>query len=323
MKLAYSSFTRMWFYTILVNCRAFYATLKTSQDQNFCDMIKTIEVNCFVLNWYMQNFHQQPRLLLQACPRLFSFALRPHVQLFPMMQLAVLQPNVTHLSLDKGVSMGTLRYVFEAASTHLVSFHFHISPDDSSIEEMLQIVFPVLQTLSIWMHSGTSWWFNRFAALYELPSLRHTTFSLRHFHHNGDFSSSSLERFFDAHSLGLRYLQITSQYLWTRDIVVQSILDCCPALEHIALFPEFVGIESLRHPRIKWVDIWVTPCMAPESYELRRTVLSREGFPSLKGVRVLPYFLQELPCPTPLLLPPDLVTTPSDTFSIQFLNSGI
>lgn len=92
-----------------------------------------------------------------------------------------------------------------------------------------------------------------------------------------------------AHGLRLKFLHLPQGHPDT-----QSVLEHCPSLKHLVLFPQSWCPTS--HPKITWVDIWTPYGYVPTYKDLRKSLPA--AFPSLRGVRRLDatlFTLSDLP----------------------------
>ncbi|KAF8910572.1 hypothetical protein CPB84DRAFT_1821402 [Gymnopilus junonius] len=221
--------------------------------------------------------------------------------------------------LGKDIGMRNLEGIFESAASHLVSLHFRTPEGDLTATQLRKTVFPLLQNISFRTSYRSHAWFNMFADVCQLPNLTSAMFSLVTM--DESFPSNSLVQFCALHGARLFFFADHLSVSVRPRNPRPTCLGRMPCSGAYCCLSEIYG--SLRHPNVRWVDIWTSPTFAEEAQELHRKVSSGNGLPALKGVRLLPYYLQESPYPIALLLPPRLVSTTNDTFSIQFLESGI
>ncbi|OJA10421.1 hypothetical protein AZE42_03542 [Rhizopogon vesiculosus] len=129
--------------------------------------------------------------------------------------------------------------------------------------------------------------------------------------------------FLDVHGKYLTTLSITAPMTykyWGYDIEdVQTFLDRCPALKHLALvsptFDSWAGV--LPHKCLRWIDIWSAPDPGP-SHHAVEWPLKVQDFPQLQVIRRFDWPLLDTVGPRlPLIIPPDSGQHPK-TFKWRF-----
>ncbi|KAF8910570.1 hypothetical protein CPB84DRAFT_1229249 [Gymnopilus junonius] len=203
-------------------------TLEYSSDRNLKEMIKTVEVNCFVPKRYMQKFEDQLSLLLKSCPQIISFTLGHCIPSSLTTHLRF-RSRTLLTSFGQRIRCGYSGMYIEGCvcTPYLPSFPYpqrHITLGPTTL--------PLLRTLSVMTVWGRdSPWFDKFIDVCKMPSLTSALFS----------SSSALEsvtRFITVFGSELRFLQCASQDRYMRETNFRTILDSCRLLEHVALSPE-------------------------------------------------------------------------------------
>ncbi|KDR85849.1 hypothetical protein GALMADRAFT_234956 [Galerina marginata CBS 339.88] len=290
-------------------------TLKYSS-LNLKEMIKKVEVLCVTPDWYRQHFEYQLKVLFDLCPRLSSFSYAsesPRCPLPPTIQLAalVVVPNITHLELITYIEFDSLQNLLQHASPHVVSLSIFAPPNPNGTA-VLDILFRRLEDLTLWKWDDPK----PFVHDWKIPHLKRLTF-------DSHFGEVKLIKFCEVHGAGLQYLHFTranyvSEGWWHPPLpykprVFPDLSDSCPILQHIVLPPPS---ERLIHKNVKWVDVWVSDRTLDEARTVRNSLQSA-NLPALKGVRLLPYSELGHRLNLPLLLPPTLVSTTSDSFAIH------
>ncbi|KDR85844.1 hypothetical protein GALMADRAFT_389329 [Galerina marginata CBS 339.88] len=282
---------------------------------NLKDTIKKVEVLCVTPSWYQAHFEYQLKALFDICPRISSFSYASgslRCPLPPAIQLTALVPNIAHLELITSLEFKTLQNLLELASPHVVSLS--IAPPARIDTAVLDILFRCLEDLTLWEWGSLS----PFIHNWKFPRLKRLTC-------NGNFGEKKLKEFCSVHGAGLQYLHLTldranypcegfwQSELHCKPMCFPDLSDSCPILQHIVLPAHS---EPLIHKSVKWVDVWVSDRTLDEAQTVRNSLRSA-NLPALKGVRLLPYSELEPRLSLPLLLPPTLVSTTSDSFAIR------
>ncbi|KDR85836.1 hypothetical protein GALMADRAFT_132480 [Galerina marginata CBS 339.88] len=296
----------------------------SSPNLNLKEIIRTVEILCPIPVSYGHRFEQQLQVLFAICPRISSCSFVSQVSplgLPPSVLFCALVLNVTHLKLNEGVELDTLRNILQLVSPYIVSLSLY-SPSavrDKSIT-IPDINFNYLEDLSLWAGGDGS----AFIHKWNMPCLRRLTF-------DGNFGDEELKYFCDLYGATLQYLHFTRGYFCTwaltpgfprflqlrySPIDFPDLSKSCPVLEHLVL-PPFT--RPLPYSGIKWLDVWVSE-NCPGELEQVRSEIQGANWPALKGVRLLPYSPPDNRHDLPLILPPTLVPTPMHTFSIQLSN---
>ncbi|KDR85871.1 hypothetical protein GALMADRAFT_390559 [Galerina marginata CBS 339.88] len=330
-------------YSIINVCRTWYTTglpflyanvfirrvyqlsklLKTlrlsSPNQNLKEMIKTIEFNCFVPVWYTGRYEQELTAIFNTCPSITSYTFGSQLSSFHLPLAApfcAVVPKITDLCLHYDIDMRTLENIVELAPPHLVSLSFkvlqrHLDPGPPSC------LFPRLDAITIWFSSPqVAPSLEAYVGVWKMPHLRRLTVKRR-------LPATTLELLCDAYGSNLQYLHLaTHRDSWIRrtmdlDSKLPDLSHSCPPLKHIVLTPDYS--KMFTHKGIEWVDVWAADETLSDVRTWRRDLIRRKSdLPRLKGVRILPYQLHELPLSLPLLFPPALVSTPEDSFAFHF-----
>ncbi|KDR85843.1 hypothetical protein GALMADRAFT_132486 [Galerina marginata CBS 339.88] len=292
------------------------------------EMIQKVEVLCLTPDWYRQHLEYQLKGLFDICPRISSFSYAsesPRCPLPPTIQLtALVVPNITHLELITYIEFDSLQNLLHLASPHVVSLSI-LSPPAPSDTAIVDTLFRRLEDLTLWERGGGV---GPFIRSWKLPRLKRLTF-------DSDFGEVRLKKFCEVHGAGLQYLHFTRanytlEGCWHTDLhyrprLFPDLSESCPILQHIVV-PLLA--EPLIYKSVKWVDVWVSDRTLNEAQivrnSLQSTALSANfNLPALKGVRLLPYSELEPRLNLPLLLPPTLVSTTSDSFAIRLSSDVI
>jgi hypothetical protein len=250
-------------------------TLGSSDSSYLKDLIKTLNMHCFVPHLFHGVFKMQLTQLFEICPRLTSFS---HTSPPSLAALPSLPPTLTHLELGEEINPSVLQEVLESLSPNLISLSIYIT----DLHDSNSYSFPRLESLSFVI--GISRWELRSEVRWELPRLRYLT--VRMLFWPVTFSWNHLGPFLKKNGAQLKSFHIhpeTDCRCMSEFIVeIEGILELCPSLERFVLHPRPV---PATHQRIKWFragnDIWDSSF--PNTSPGHR--IATAAFPSLKTLR--------------------------------------
>ncbi|TFK28526.1 hypothetical protein FA15DRAFT_700971 [Coprinopsis marcescibilis] len=192
--------------------------------------------------------------------------------------------------------------------------------------------FPLLHSLSLGIRSGNQT-LVRFRRLskWKLPSLRKLTVTALHDRGQQGFGALFILDILKDHGKRLTYLHLN----WIHVKDIQSYLDQCPQLEHLAI-PSCKNIEDkfAPHASLKWIDFWVDIWEAVSYHRGYREVLEKprpddvptveklrsKGLKSLEGIRRLGSELNYDVIDLPLRIPPPSGFRKEDGFEIKYFD---
>ena len=255
-------------------------TLESSDSSYLKDLIKTLNMHCFVPRVFHGVFKKQLAQLFKICPRLTSFSHTSPCYPPTLAPLPSLPPTLTHLELGEEVNPSILQEVLEleSLSTNLVSLSIYITdlPDSNSYS------FPRLESLSFVI--GIARWELRWELCWELPRLRYLTLRMRFWPET--FSWNHLGPFLKKNGAQLKFFHIhpeTDCRCMSEFIVeIEGILELCPSLERFVLHPRPV---PTTHEHIKWFRAGndILDSSLPNTSPGHR--IATAAFPSLKTLR--------------------------------------
>ena len=253
-------------------------TLEFSDSSYLKDLIKTLNVHCFVPRLFRGVFKMQLAQLLKICPRLTSFSHTSPCYPPSLAALPSLPPTLTHLELGEEIDPSALQEILQSLSTNLVSLSIYIT----DLHDSNSYSFPRLESLSFVI--GIARWELRSEVRWELPRLRYLTLRMPFW--PGTFSWNHLGPFLKKNGAQLKFFHIhpeTDCMCMSEFIVeIEGILELCPSLERFVLHPRPV---PTTHQRIKWFrvgnDIWDS--QLPHTNPGHR--IATAAFPSLKTLR--------------------------------------
>ncbi|KIM49603.1 hypothetical protein M413DRAFT_112578 [Hebeloma cylindrosporum] len=120
-------------------------TLESSDSSHLKDVIKTLNVHCFIPHSFHDSFNMQLIQLFKICPRLTGFSYKSPCYPPSLGTLPPLPPTLTHLELGEDVNLSVLQDALEALSANLVSLSI------DSVKTHLNAnsyTFPLLESLT-------------------------------------------------------------------------------------------------------------------------------------------------------------------------------
>jgi len=248
-------------------------TLESSDSSYLKDMIKTLDVHCFIPRSFYGVFKMQLNQLFKICPRLTSFSHTSPCHPPSLAALPSLPQTLTHLELGEGIDLPILQEVLKSLSTNLVSLSIYIT----DLHDSNSYSFPRLESLSINRNQLFSSW--------ELPSLRSLTLRMNFWPQS--FSWDDLRPFLEKNGAQLKFFHIHPETecgcMSEFTIEIENILKSCPSLERFVLHPR--PVPPITHQSIKWfrVGSYLWDLRLPHTRSQHRIVTA--AFPSLKTLR--------------------------------------
>ena len=253
-------------------------TLESSDSSYLKDLIKTLDMHCFIPRSFNGVFKMQLNQLFNICPRLTSFSHTSPCYPPSLAALPSLPQTLTHLELGEGIELPILQEVLKSLSTNLVSLSIYIA----DLHDSNSYSFPRLENLSFTTNRTqplSSW---------ELPSLRSLTLRVLSWPHF--FSWNDLRPFLAKNGAQLKFFHIHPETEcgcmseFTLEII-EDILKACVSLERFVLHPR--PVPPITHQSIKWfrVDGYLWDLRLPHTRSRHRIITA--AFPSLKTLRKL------------------------------------
>ncbi|PPQ72287.1 hypothetical protein CVT24_004676 [Panaeolus cyanescens] len=313
-----------------------HGTLKQSEPLRH--HVKRLRISTIVPNRFMKTFQVIFQAVLNSCPSLAVLDLVKHCGLPDNTKILVtpclrLPSNVTSLTIGARFGdrpqHGTIHHILASVCQTLI----HLSVVD--FKPLSQLTFPALTTLIF--IGGCSSWPLTVSDLYltdgyDYPALQDVTFLSPGRWYYPQASIARFTAFCDKYGSHLRTLQMNTPLVCASPPqlspvasyvpnVWHDMINKCPLLEHIFL-PACV-VVSIRHPHIKWVDVWECarvdmqlPCTC---LEIVAGHVIKDNFPSIQGVRVFASNLDRHYPRISTFLPPSLnVGSDFKPFNVEF-----
>ena len=283
---------------------ALRVTLCSTSSAHLALLVKSIAIECHVLERHDDLFIDHLQAILPRCSSLSTFA---HNSAARTPKHAVQVPaHVTHLILnDHGLKFFSI--VRELKHT-LLSFHLTICELHSTSEtiDMEKDSLPFLQSLSVTVTGSSKFQLLNALTHWAMPSLQRLTLALYCFSpptrmlHKPEVESDIL--LFLVHCGGhLQQLQILLGDIVFRPQTFKSVLSSCPNLQRIILHPQTLhrncwsnsDLADFFHPSLRHIDfthlLWQL-----DTYDSSNLCLSKEYLPALESVRRFCNFPHEL-----------------------------
>lgn len=296
---------------------------------NHQDLVKTINIHCFVPDSASHYFQQNLARLLAICPKLTRFSYSSGCRLPRSTSLPPLPSTITHLRVNGLIFYSVFESILQATSDNLLSLSFAIPMSDTLAESNLgNIPLPRLRDMTCQVSSGDMGGLDMLHSRWDMPKLTHWSFRPSTLDLLNNALRNPMTAFCTKYGPRLQSLAIYPNYfkmvsLSHRDLFgMQRLLDLCPTLEHAVVHP--MTLPRLHHQNVKWVDIWEshTSLLCVTNWEELRSNITHQAFPSLKGIRILSASLSHV-INLHLYLPPQMVQISTDTFSFRFLQFEI
>ncbi|KAG2150145.1 hypothetical protein BD769DRAFT_1410721 [Suillus cothurnatus] len=302
------------------------------------EMIMGINVSCFVMSQYPVMFDEALQYILGMSPNATRLSLSTGVRnLLASSTRQYDLSKVVHLDIQVGNEhlSNILLCLPQCKNLTILSLSFD-TYDKNYVKYLTLEHLQEFQITVKWPSHRKLDFLDAIARKWKLPCLcRFTMYEWR----PKSFQVSQYLKFLDAHGKRLTTLAITApldrEYAVEPLLhlqAVQSVLDRCPALEHLALFPpmtEFAGSHepllgmrniqilldncfspvhgrSLSHKNLRWMDIWATwHPSAPDPNAIQVSWKS-QCCPRLQAIRLLDWALLRTTGPRlHLVIPPD------------------
>ncbi|KAJ7485828.1 hypothetical protein FB451DRAFT_1128075 [Mycena latifolia] len=252
-------------------------------------LVRNIDISCFVPHGYATLHDQETARIFQLCPRLSHFGFKPPFLIpTPLTVLPRVSDTITSLEYNNQVEYSLILPTLVQLSANLRSLALSLPITYDATDPKL--LFEKLEALRVRLSADS---------MFSPPQW--TMPALRRFWLQG---SNGLSRIHDAEAF-LNICGRTLTFLWLPDFLVaptepsvhiQSLLDRCPALEHLAMPRILCEVEPpLTHQRIHSLDLLCFPTRDTFTPFLN-------GFPELHAFRTLD---QTLMSPWEVI-PPDL-----------------
>ncbi|KAH7912574.1 hypothetical protein BJ138DRAFT_1125100 [Hygrophoropsis aurantiaca] len=290
-------------------------------------MIKDITVSCFVLSDDSPLIKSELNRLLNYCPLVSHFTLAfespTRSELYsPSDFLAAathMLSNITHLEFGpKVIFSDVVPYLTHCKSLISLTFDMHGQTSGDMATEVVDL--PMLETLQI---SWDSKHLNEAAVLgdiafWSMPRLHRFTI------HQTEFWMDMAELYYfpflkkygpALSTLCVAVSRAVFSGVIPRTSFVQSLLDFCPNLEHLAIFSPVLA-EKMSHKTLKWIDIWASaynrlPAPGEDHFPAPDDVegfMKAQDFPMLRGVRTPDWALPSTTGPAlHLRVPPNMI----------------
>ena len=279
----------------------FYLLRTLTNCVSFRDLVRTLDVHCFIPIALHQDFHVGLQALLQVCPRLSSLGFFSRRGI-PIPTLHILPPNsITHLHLNLTMDYEALIDVLsdvQLTLLHLQLYFLHMVPELSASGSQ-SLSLPVLETLILTI---TEHLIPHLAILQEtwsMPSLhRFTLANLISCNWSDMEANVALLAFLSKHGRLLAFLHLTPDTtLKFKRHEFRLMLQHCPQLEHLIISEEIFKIPkndgedcSVAHSKLRWLDVWEpwqTAVNGVNRHQYPLDLLKKMLFPNLAGVRRL------------------------------------
>ncbi|KIM43327.1 hypothetical protein M413DRAFT_401642 [Hebeloma cylindrosporum] len=259
-------------------------TLESPDSSYLKDLIKTLDVHCFIPRLFHDSFTLQLSQLFKVCPRITSFSHTSPCYPPCLAALPSLPPTLTHLELGAGIDPSVSTEVLESLSPHIVSLSY------TTFSKMINLYsFPRLESLSFVFGFESIAWY------WELPRLHNLTLRVISWPKNAwpeTFSSQALIPFLKKNGAQLKFFHILPETdcrcISEFNLAIEGFLELCPSLERFVLHPR--PVPPITHERIRWFrvgnDIW--DLRLPHTSPGHRIVTA--PFPSLRTLRKPPQF---------------------------------
>ena len=295
------------------------ALLRTLDSNNdIGNLIKTIEISCFIPSGYLSVFSADLGHIFNYCPRVAELTFAARAYDSPLHEAVLCCPALPMIQFEACVSLTRLEFIIPTDCGDIVSVlqvcvnlrslwicvAFPDGPDKGRVMRS-PISLARLETLRLTINESNEEHLPLLGSYWSMPSLRRVVIDELNDLANSA-SSAYRNDFFKAFGVRLRYLHIRpyracgNTYL----LDVQGFLDRCPVLEHLAICPSLRAPTPLTHPTVKWIDLWTSPKIQDMHYLTLRESLSPQAFPGLLGIRELDHGLSVM-TDWPGILPPD------------------
>ncbi|KAG1749864.1 uncharacterized protein EDB91DRAFT_1110029 [Suillus paluster] len=312
----------------------------------FGEMIMDINVSCLVTPHYFVMFDEALRRILKMSPNASRVYLNMDMSLCDVFICSLHRydlSKVVHLDIGDEIHLSDiLPCLPQCKNLTILSLSIHTYQQD----DVEFLTLERLQELQITVKSPSRCNLNflhTMAQKWKLPCLcRFMVYE----HRPRPHQVPQYIYFLDVHGKHLTALSITAPLdTLAHDLRVQHVqmvLDCCPALEHLALFPPMtetpgpgpahepiLGMQhiqilldrcstldaslaphgkTLLHKTLRWIDIWATWHPSAPDPDVIRVSWKSQCFPQLKAIRLLDWALLNTTGPRlHLIIPPDSV----------------
>ncbi|KAG6860459.1 hypothetical protein C0995_010813 [Termitomyces sp. Mi166 len=287
----------------------FLRTIETNP-LTYQNLVKHITIYAFVYPHYGASFSRYLQNIINSCPSLKRFSFLSPVELPCTAVIPTLNSGITHLCLRTATP--TILFLLDCVRDSLISLTItvHHAPLEI-INTDKTFLLPNLQDLSIYVEDKEP--LNRILDLLLVPRLQRFIFSSVF---DTDDSLASLTSFLETYGRRVTLLHLWSVPLRAPCMGLWKLLQVCPVLEHIALYPGFY--TSVTHSNVRWMDIGPMPRGRAGGGDDVMWTLSKAkaAFPKLKGFREV--FSPEFIKPISIVLPPDLVVSDDEAFDFTF-----
>lgn len=305
------------------------------------EMIMAINVSCHVMPRYIVMFDEALQRILAMSPNATRLSLSMGVR--DLLVCSTRQYNLSklvHLDLQVGNERlaDVLLCLPQCKSLTILSLSFNTYDKDHC--DVTYLTLEHLQEFQItvmWSSRRKLDFLDTITCKWKLPSL--CRFTMYEWRPKLSHISQYLN-FLDAHGERLTTLSITAPLdQYTIEPVldlqsVQSVLDRCPALEHLTLFPPMTELadshkpllgmqdiqmvlnqcsspmhgDALSHKTLRWMDIWATWHPSAPNPNAIQVSWRSQCFPQLQAVRLLDWALLSTTGPRlHLVIPPGSV----------------
>ncbi|KAG1784089.1 hypothetical protein EV702DRAFT_1191094 [Suillus placidus] len=312
------------------------------------EMIMDINVSCHVMSQYLVIFDEALQCILGMSPNATRLSLSMGV--CDLLVSSVRQydlSQVVHLDVQVGNEHlpDILLCLPQCKNLIILSLSFD-TYDKDYVEYLTLEHLQEFQITVMWSVCCKLDFLDEIAWKRKLPCLcRFTVYEWR----PRPSQVSQYLKFLDAHGKCLTTLSITAPLDRAQRAVepllhlqhVQSVLDRCPVLEHLALFPpmtEFAGSHEpllsmqniqmlldhcsspmhrrpLSHKTLRWMDIWATWHPSAPDPNAIQVAWKSQCFPQLQAIRLLDWALLRTTGPRlHLVIPPDSDYDSDETF---------
>ncbi|KAG6907379.1 hypothetical protein DXG01_009108 [Tephrocybe rancida] len=292
----------------------------------FQPLVRSITIDTFVGPRYGVSFTRYIQKIVDTCPSLQQFKFLSSYALPSTASLPVLTSSITHLSFNNITP--TILSLLGCTHNSLLSLSIILqgldSPESFIPDAQTPFILPILEDLFI--TATVHYHAYRLAPLLELllaPQLRRAFLaSSRSWH----LRHESLVSFLKRCGCHVRFLLLDSGegFFQGDSPAIQRILDVCPTLEHLTLYP-YSSFLNITHPMVRCFDIVPVRARPPNYRRGLPSVawtqpLAQAAFPKLKHLREIVIshpFYTSLP-PISAALPHDLAVSDGDAFALSF-----
>ncbi|KAG6872191.1 hypothetical protein C0995_012120 [Termitomyces sp. Mi166 len=276
------------------------------------NLVKEVTVYAFVRPYFGASFSKYLQKIIDNCPSLTSLGFLSPLALPSTITLPTLHSGITQLSLTD-IATPTIFRLIDSARDTLVSIHLRVvTPMETGTGINETILLPHLRDLSIivgFEQSPLDWMIQ----LLLVPGLQKFVYASFPFLMHRDRNCQQLASFLKTNGSQIHFLQLQSAYgQFGED--VQELLDACPLLQHLGLFPG--AVMNVSHSTIKWLDVGPlnSACKNTEAWTMSS---ARAAFPNLQGFREM-FGPNEILRTIPTTMPPDSIMPSDATFDLIY-----